>query len=366
MKTTNYGIIGCGMMGQEHLRNIALLPNTHIAAIFEPDQQMAALAAELAPAAVFTSSVEALLNVAEIDCYVIVSPNFRHLQQMELLTARPLPLLVEKPLFTSAKDTARIDRIIAEYGAPVWVAMEYRYMPPIAVFLEEVQKVTGGINMLTIREHRFPFLEKVGDWNRFNDQTGGTFVEKCCHFFDLMRYAIDSEPVRVMASGGQNVNHLDESYDDRVPDIFDNGYVIVDFENGARAMLELCMFAEGSRYQEEISAVGSQGKIEARVPGPGRFWSEHLGDAPVPQVIVSPRCPAGPVEKDVPVDSTLLEAGDHNGSTFYQHQRFLDVVRTKADVEVTLSDGKKAVLMGIAAQRSMIEKRVVEMNELLS
>ena len=30
-------------------------------------------------------------------------------------------------------------------------------------------------------------------------------------------------------------------------------------------MLELCMFAEGSRYQEEISVVGKSGKIEALV-----------------------------------------------------------------------------------------------------
>ena len=36
---TNYGIIGCGMMGQEHLRNIALLPGTRVAAIFEPDAE---------------------------------------------------------------------------------------------------------------------------------------------------------------------------------------------------------------------------------------------------------------------------------------------------------------------------------------
>jgi myo-inositol 2-dehydrogenase / D-chiro-inositol 1-dehydrogenase len=42
--------------------------------------------------------------------------------------------------------------------------------------------------------------------------------------------------------------------------------VIVDFARGARAMLELCMFAEGSRYQEEIGAVGPQGKIECLVP----------------------------------------------------------------------------------------------------
>ena len=38
----SYGVIGCGMMGQEHLRNIALLPDAHVAAIFEPDAAMRA------------------------------------------------------------------------------------------------------------------------------------------------------------------------------------------------------------------------------------------------------------------------------------------------------------------------------------
>ena len=50
--------------------------------------------------------------------------------------------------------------------------------------------------------HRFPFLEKVGDWNRFSKNSGGTLVEKCCHFFDLMRLLTQSEPVQVYASGG--------------------------------------------------------------------------------------------------------------------------------------------------------------------
>jgi predicted dehydrogenase len=56
----------------------------------------------------------------------------------------------------------------------------------------------------------------VGNWNRFNKNTGGTLVEKCCHFFDLMTLIIGSKPTRVMASGGQSVNHLDEEYDGQV------------------------------------------------------------------------------------------------------------------------------------------------------
>jgi hypothetical protein len=128
-----------------------------------------------------------------------------------------------------------------------------------------------------------------------------------------------------------------------------------------RAMLELCMFAEGSRYQEEISAVGHLGKIECLVPGPGRFWPAHLGAAPVPKVILSPRNPAGPVELDIPVDPALLAAGDHNGSTYYQHQRFQRAAMGAQDPEVSLSDGWWAVAMGLAAQQSAMTGEAVDL-----
>ena len=184
-------------------------------------------------------------------------------------------------------------------------------------------------------------------------------VEKCCHFFDLMRLIIGAEPARVMASASQVQNHLGEQYEGVTPDIWDSGYVIVDFVNGTRAMLELCMFAEGARYQEELSAIGPNGKIEALVPGPGRFWPTHLGVAPMPKVITSPRSPQGPCEMDIPVNPTLLEAGDHNGATFYQHQLFLAALRDGTPPAVSLGDGIAAVRMGLAAQEAAREGRVV-------
>lgn len=359
---THYGIIGCGMMGQEHLRNLALLPQARVSVIFEPDEAVREAARALVPDAQFVGSIAELLATQRLDALLIASPNFMHLDQLEQIASlRPLPVLVEKPLYTSAADGERLARFASGYSALVWVAMEYRYMPPIATFLERAQDATGGIAMLSIREHRFPFLEKVGDWNRFNANTGGTLVEKCCHFFDLMRLTLQSEPVRVMASAGQHVNHREERYGGRTPDIWDHGYVIVDFESGAKAMLELCMFAEGSRYQEEISAVGPVGKIEALVPGPGRFWPQHLGAAPVPKVIISPRQPQGPVEIDIPVDPTLLAAGDHNGSTFYQHKLFLEAVRSSGKAEVGINDGAAAVRMGLAAQQSAESAMAVDL-----
>lgn len=357
-----YGVVGCGMMGQEHIRNIALLAQAEVSAYVEPDRAMGAAARALVPTATHCPDLPSMVLRNDVDAVVIASPNHLHLQQLrEVANTRPVPVLVEKPLFTAKSDLAEIERLLRDYPAPVWVAMEYRYMPPIARFHEIAAEATGGIRMLTIREHRFPFLQKIGDWNRFNRNTGGTMVEKCCHFFDLMRLILQDEPVRVMASAGQAVNHLDERYEGETPDIWDHGYVIVDFEGGARAMLELCMFAEGSEYQEELSAVGPSGKVEAFVPGPVRFWNHDIGPAPTPHIVLSPRQPTGPRRVDIPVDPQLLQAGDHNGATYYQHRRFLDAIRNGRRPEVSLRDGAMAVRMGLAAQDAAQTGRAVDL-----
>ena len=171
---TNYGIIGCGMMGHEHMHNIALLDGARVAGIYEPDAEMAQKARSIAPDAQLVTSIDALLDMQDLDCILIVSPNFRHVEQLEMLASkRHLPVLVEKPLFTDIDHLGRITAFADTYPSPVWVAMEYRYMPPIAALLDCADEVTGGIKMLTIREHRFPFWEKVGDWNRFNRYSGG-------------------------------------------------------------------------------------------------------------------------------------------------------------------------------------------------
>lgn len=73
---------------------------------------------------------------------------------------------------------------------------------------------------------------------------------------------------------------------------------------------------------------------------------------PVAELIASPRSICNPVSIECPVDETILAAGDHNGSTYYQHLKFVDVVRGKAEVEVSLNDGIWAVRMGQAAQES--------------
>jgi len=359
-----YGLLGSGMMGQEHLRNLALIDGATVVALVEPDAQMRARSLELVPDAICYDTLEQLLDSdTELDALVITTPNYQHADQLlQLFKRTTLPILVEKPIVTSLEQAVAVHEAAAKHPAPVWVAMEYRYMPPVARFREQISAGDlGDLKMLAIREHRFPFLEKVQDWNRFNHKTGGTLVEKCCHFFDLMRLIVGGEAIRVYASTGQDANHLDETYDGKTPDIIDNAFVIVDFANGKRASLDLNMFAEGSRYQEEICAIGPKAKLECFVPGPGRFWpTETLGAAPIPKLVISPRDPKGPIELDLPVDETILAAGDHNGSTYYQHLGFFRAITEGGAVDVTVEDGLKAVVLGLAAQESARTGRAVE------
>ena len=146
------------MMGQEHIRNLNLIEGSKIAGIVEPDGDMRQKAATIAPKAKFVSSIQELLNIQSIDCIVIASPNYLHLSQFEeIFKTRPLPLMIEKPLFTSPEDNARISHLLENYTEPTWVAMEYRYMPPIAYLLENMEQAAGDISMVSIKEHRFPF-----------------------------------------------------------------------------------------------------------------------------------------------------------------------------------------------------------------
>jgi predicted dehydrogenase len=365
----NYAIIGTGMMGHEHLRNLALVRDiagiqSNVVALVDPNEAMLKSALKLAKQ-LGNDSVVGYSNLEQvttdnIDAFVIVSPNFTHHAVINQLLPLGKAILAEKPVCTTVEHCDDLQAKLQDYPAPFWVAMEYRYMPPTDLFL---QRLNGGgigsLKMLSIYEHRYPFLEKVDDWNRFSKNTGGTLVEKCCHHFDLMRVMTGAEPIRIYASGSMDVNHLNERYDGQIPDIIDNAHVIVDFDNGCRAVLELCMFADGAEPQEQLTAMGDKGKLSAYIPGPDRFWPDARERHA--KVFFSPRDQSAPVIEEVQVDATLAAAGDHHGSTYYQHVKFANAVRDGERVEVTISDGIKAVRMGLAAQESIRTHQAVEL-----
>jgi myo-inositol 2-dehydrogenase / D-chiro-inositol 1-dehydrogenase len=346
-----FAVIGTGMMGCEHLRNVLALPDADVVAIADPNADSRTWArltlGDEHPAAMHASSSEVLAR-DDLDAVIVATPNSSHATVLaEIFAARPeLPVLVEKPLCTTIPDCDAVQSAAAARRGIVWVGLEYRYMPPVARFLRELASGTAGaVHMVFVREHRFPFLPKVGNWNRFNRNTGGTLVEKCCHFFDLMRLVAQTDPVRVYASGGQDVNHLDERYAGERPDILDNAYVVVEFANGVRGCLDLCMFAEASQNEQELCAVGTAGKVEAFVPE----GVVRVGDR------------ASRAVRDIAVaaDERVRYGGFHHGASYLEVAAFCEAVRTGAPAAVSVEDGWWSVATGVAAHSSIERGEVV-------
>lgn len=346
-----FGIVGTGMMGCEHIMNIKLT-GAEVVAIADSNPTSREWGRSFAGEQVEVyEDHRDLLRRAPVDAVVVATPNFTHFDVLQDVFRTRLHVMIEKPLCTEVEHCHRIVEAAARHPGLVWVGMEYRFMPSVERLLHTVREGTiGRLRMVAIREHRFPFLPKVGDWNRFARNTGGTLVEKCCHFFDLMNLVVAGPPARVYASGAQDVNHLDESYGGETPDIIDNAFAVVDYASGERAMLDLCMFAENSLHEVELAVTGDRGKALA-------FEPDHA-------FVLCPRDGGAHTTERFSLDDAVEAAGAHHGSTYREHVAFQAAIRSGAPAAVTALDGALAVAVGAAAERSIRERRPVEMREM--
>ena len=141
-------------------------------------------------------------------------------------------------------------------------------------------------------------------------------------------------------------------------------YVIVEYPSGARAMLDLCMFAENSVDNEHVVIVGDEGKLESLLPsltlrhgrredwGRRETWGQPSGTG-----------------KGVAVrrvwDTNIKYAGQHFGASYIEHQHFAAAIRNGTPPEITLEEGLRSVATGLAAHRSIETGRAVLMSEVL-
>ena len=173
------GVIGTGCIGLEHLRNLHLCPDVVVTAIADshPPSLQAGLEC-LQGLGVDTGGVqrfdewEGCLASDQVDAVIISTPNDHHIEVIRKAFGSGKHCLIEKPLCTDVQacaeaealaEAARADAIAAGRPVPVlWCGMEYRFIPTIARLIRESKEgAIGQLKMLTIREHRFPFLKKV-------------------------------------------------------------------------------------------------------------------------------------------------------------------------------------------------------------
>ena len=305
-----------------------------------------------------------LLADPNVDAVVITTPNFTHATVLADALASDKHVLIEKPLCTTVEDCMKVVEAAEGRDAITWMGLQYRFMPTPAAMLDQLETgVCGTTHMVSIREHRYPFLDKVGDWNRFTRNTGGTLVEKCCHFFDLMHLVAGAHPVRVMASGGQDVNHLDEVLRGR-------------WSHGAlrhprqrirdRRVRQRCAGACSTcACSRKAADTSRRSRSPATWPRSKRpFRVTRCGSVSVPNRNATDTTSGGGVrEVPAPMDTRVPYPDFHQGASYMEHLHLADAIRAGRPASVTLTEGMWAVATGAAAHRSIDERRPVELSE---
>ena len=203
--------------------------------------------------------------------------------------------------------------------------------------------------------------------------------------------------IRTMAQRGLNyedeppiavgIGASDDSSDDETPSvddtnefvpIIDAAYVTLPFQSSdkvkAMGCLELCMYADGSRHQEEIIVTGTKGRLEAYLPENKVYsyqrpthdgWTNRSEPPPYDSIIrnvydCSNVCEVHGIDSHDGNSSPIpTHGGYHYSSTAVEWYRLLEGMHEHQQNGVwkplvSLQDGLRAVEIGLQATGSIV------------
>ncbi len=270
--TVRVGLIGTGLIGADHARNLARrVAGGTVATVYDVDAaRAAALAAEVGARAV-TSEEEV---IATADAVVIASPAHVHAATAVACIAAAKPTLCEKPLATAPEDAFAVVRAEVEHGARlVQVGFMRRFDPGYVAVRDTLVNGTIGPPVLAHMTHRN--LDVPAD---FTDEL--LVRDSLVHEVDIARWLFDDEvaAVRVLVSRS------------RPGDLTDPLVLVLELTSGLLVIAEVSA-RSGFGYDVRCEVVGSSGTAEVTTPRVAQHtlagaraepiaqgWLERFGD----------------------------------------------------------------------------------------
>jgi predicted dehydrogenase len=207
MKTLRTAVIGAGKMGNIHAKVYSQLDNAELVAVADVDKDRAeALADRYGCQA--TDAPESLLG--KVDAVTIAAPTAAHLELAELFITHGVPVLIEKPLASSAQEGRRIADLAAKHNVVVAVGHSERCNP-----------VVQAMKRLNI-EPMFIEANRVSPYP-FRSMDIGVVLDVMIHDIDIILSLANSKPVKVEAVGVNVIADHEDICNARV--IFESGCI---------------------------------------------------------------------------------------------------------------------------------------------
>lgn len=231
-KKVRVGLVGCGAMGNEHLKILSRRRAVQIVGVCDerPDRAQRMGAAHSAP--VWTD-FESFIEEASLDALHICSPSGHHADQGMVAAERGIHILCEKPLDL---DLCKVDRLIAlcdRKGVRLACIFQKRMSPALRTVREAV--ISGRMGRIiscsiSVKWWRSQEYYDKDRWKGTWKLDGGAFANQGIHSLDLMVWM--AGPVaEVEYAYCETVSHAIEAED--------FGISVVRFAGGARGVVEV-------------------------------------------------------------------------------------------------------------------------------
>jgi myo-inositol 2-dehydrogenase/D-chiro-inositol 1-dehydrogenase len=321
------GILGAGRIGTLHANNVVGMPGVRLKAIADPYADLGRWTA----ASIATGrEPELILEDDEIEAVLICSPTPTHAGLVEAAAAAGKHVFCEKPIDLEPARVRVTLAAVERAGIKLQVGFNRRFDPTFSRLRAAVVDGTVGdvhLVKITSRDPATPPIEYVRS-------SGGIFVDMTIHDFDMVRFLAGSEVVEVHAFGAVLIDPAIGQAGD-----VDTALTSLRLASGALAVIENSRQAVFG-YDQRVEVFGSKGGVEA------------LNEVPA-QVRSRTRQGTGS-EKPL---YFFLER--YQRSFVVELEAFFDAIREDRNPPVGGRDGLASLLIGRAAQRSMLERRAV-------
>jgi myo-inositol 2-dehydrogenase / D-chiro-inositol 1-dehydrogenase len=266
--TLKVGVVGTGLMGEDHVRRLATVPGARVVAVSDVNVEQAKRVADAAGSARVYSEGHDLIGDDQVQAVVIASPGFTHAEYTLACIAAGKPVLCEKPLAPEADACLRV--VQAEAALPrrlVQVGFMRRYDDGYRAMKDTLDSGQLGSPLLLHCTHRNPDVPP-------GFTSDMMITDSVVHEIDVTRWLLGQEVVAASVLTPRPTSKAPEG-------LQDPQFVLLETEGGVLVDVESFV---NCRYGYDIRCelVGETGTVSLAEPAAVevREQGRHAGAIP--------------------------------------------------------------------------------------
>ncbi len=328
------GLIGAGRIGRMHAGLLA--GGVNGAMLSAVADAMADLAEEIGRTYnVPAVRTDRLIADPAIDAVAICAPTSTHVRYIIEAAEAGKSIFCEKPVSLELAEVDRALAVVSRVGARLMVGFNRRFDPSHAAVRAAVANGSVGAPHLVRITSRDPEPPPMS----YARGSGGIFLDMTVHDFDMARYVVGSEVVEVTAAGAVRIEPELEEIGD-----VDTAVTMLRHENGCLTVIDNSRQASYG-YDQRVEVLGAKGLAGSDNP---RATTAFTWD--------------GSGTRTATLPYFFIER--YRESYLRQWEAFIASVASGTPPPTSGADGRAALVLGLAAKRSLSEHRTVQTAEI--